>query len=83
MNWETIEDTTASVTERAAYGDGHLLRMTWRHRREIGVDALDGSAMLFVPGPMPNLTEHVPETVAVEAAEPVEDASAAQEQEAI
>lgn len=54
MNWHLVEDDGESVVERASYGDGHFVRMTWRHRRGIGVEPLEGSAVVFVSEAIPD-----------------------------
>lgn len=53
MIWETLSDEATSVVERAPYGDGHFVRMSWRHRRDIGIPPLEGSAVIYVPTPIP------------------------------
>lgn len=74
MIWDLVEDTGSSVVERTVYGDGHLVRMTWRHRRDIGINALEGSAVLFIAGPMPIIAELQPEEPSDVTQVPVEGA---------
>jgi len=45
--WESVEGVQG--TERMPVPGGMLYRSVWRHQMGVGMAALDGSAMVFVP----------------------------------
>lgn len=49
MSWEVLHEDILDRTERLDVEGGYLVRSAWRRALGIGQDALDGSAMTFVP----------------------------------